>query len=378
MFIYYFPVILCFSVFLIPSVRSNYRAYCLVLLVIWIISCFGYMTGSDWRAYEVWYDQINLSRLYEDDYNSEPSYYILMVLFRSLDFSFWPFFITLKSILFLIIGLFIWRYASEYSLLAWVWFLPKSGYALFVDNPMRNLIAICLFLISIKYLLDNRKVFYILINILALTFHFSAFIAFIFFFFINRKISVKGWVLSFIIVYAFIGNPSVLDYILQRFVGITDHLSAKIYNYTLGLDDSSESYSFSLGMIVQILIFFSCIIFKESLYKMKNGVFIFNSVMTYVLLFRLGSTLGVLNRFQLYLVVPYSIGVAFLAVSMLRRKRMVSYGFLFILSLIMMRSSLKIGTEEEFKYIPYTNYMTYVLSGDQPSYEYRSSYNYKH
>ena len=72
----------------------------LLLLLLGIFLCFGYMTGSDWRVYEQLYNSLNFSNLLENVKGFEFGYPITQIIFKSLGFSFWPFFIILKIICF--------------------------------------------------------------------------------------------------------------------------------------------------------------------------------------------------------------------------------------------------------------------------------------
>lgn len=59
-----------------------------------IIFCGGYMTGSDWASYELLYDKCSVSDLIT--YPHEKGFYVLILLFKSVGISFFPFLIICK------------------------------------------------------------------------------------------------------------------------------------------------------------------------------------------------------------------------------------------------------------------------------------------
>jgi hypothetical protein len=79
-----------------------------------------------------------------------------MLIFKFLKIGFWPFFIFTKVIIFIVFCKAHYQLQGNYIYPILMFFIPYYGYYLFIDNPMRNLIAIAIFLISIKYLLKKN------------------------------------------------------------------------------------------------------------------------------------------------------------------------------------------------------------------------------
>ena len=78
------------------------------------------------------------------------------------------------------------------------------------------------------------------------------------------------------------------------------------------------------------------------------------------------------TRFQLFTAVFYVILVISILKFLDSRIKIYYVGFLLIISLIASKSL------RSNKYIPYSNYLKYVIKNEYPSYEYRDKYNPEH
>ena len=159
--------------------------------------CFGYMIGADWRMYEVeFYD---ISQRLE---SKEPSYYILAQIFRFIGFGFWEF-----SILYKLIGYYvfiiIYRRYSLNNMWGLIYWFPNYALFLWMDHPARNFIAIILFSCALLYL-EKGKVFkYVLLTILASTFHATCLVMLPLYFIVRQTPNNKYyiWLTCVVLVY---------------------------------------------------------------------------------------------------------------------------------------------------------------------------------
>lgn len=103
MFLYFIPPILLY-IGQISFKRSN-AYYCFCVLYIVFFLCFGYMCGSDWRNYEMYYEGIDSTNLILYLLRMEPGYVLLMYLSKILGIGFWEFaiFLNVYYVLFLYI-----------------------------------------------------------------------------------------------------------------------------------------------------------------------------------------------------------------------------------------------------------------------------------
>ena len=76
--------------------------------------CFGYMTGSDWYMYELFYENIEMADLAEQD--KESGYFIVQNFFSKLGVDFWVFHIGIKLLVFYSIVFFIRSFIFNFFL----------------------------------------------------------------------------------------------------------------------------------------------------------------------------------------------------------------------------------------------------------------------
>lgn len=370
MILYIASILLCFVSYSVPQLRKSSLWYNLYMCMLCIFLCFGYMAGSDWRQYEPIYDEIDFHYLFLN-YYAEPGYYIYMLVFKLMHFNFWNFFILTKVIIFILCARTINEYVSEYRYLVWMFFLPWFGFYLFIDNPMRNLIAVAIFLYASHYIINRSFLKYCICICLAASFHFSAIIFFPLYFLFTKRIPTLAYAGLFVVFVGVFANRNLFSSIIRHFFGAIPYIQQKIEFYIIGDNPDGEGKLISLGMFIHLSFFILLLLYRERIEQTKNGIFILNASLFYLLIYRLGSTIDIFSRFQLYLSVFYSIGVVLLINIFVRSSR-----YIYVIGLLCL-SFIATGKIFSFKYIPYTNYLYYVLTDEYPSFEYRSEYNYR-
>ena len=171
MLLYYIPILLCFLSAISRELSDNDRWYWFMGIILCVFYCFGYMTGTDWRVYEDLYNTLDFNHLFYE-YKSEPGYYLYMLPFRFLGIGFWPFFIFTKSMLFVLIYRTMFEYCRDSKYLSLMYFFPWFGMYLFIDNPMRNLIAIGIFIVSFRYVIEKNFWKFFFFNVIGCFFSF--------------------------------------------------------------------------------------------------------------------------------------------------------------------------------------------------------------
>lgn len=369
MFIYFFSFFLLFvSIFIKQSQYKEYLACTLCFLCIFL--CFGYMTGTDWRNYETIYEKIDLDRLFFD-YHHEPGFYVYLLLFKYLDIDFFNVLVFTKVLCFIAVFSTILNYAKEYKYIAMMYFVPWYGFYLFIDNPLRNLIAISIFLCALPHLLNRKFLPYLLLSLLAMSFHITAFIAIPIYFFLTKKINSICWILLFIIFNLVFADRNFIMMLISKLFGSIPYIEGKIENYFELTNEFAKGRVLSLGMIVHTTFFVLLIRYRALFDSDRKMVVVFNSAIVYLLFYRLATTIEVLSRFQLYFAIFFAIAIATLVLAFTERSKTIYISML--LGLCVIAASNKIFAD--YRYIPYTNYLAYVLKGDFPSFAYRSAYN---
>jgi len=373
--LYFIPIVLCGVTPFVRELSANRRWYVCLGVYLCLFYCFGYMTGTDWRVYEEWYYNIDFNRLFFD-YYAEPGYYLYMLLFKSLGIEFWPFFIMTKTIVFIVIYKTIFDYCKESGYLTLMYFLPWFGMYLLIDNPMRNCIAIAIFIYSVRYVVEHKFWKFMFCMLLATSFHISSFVILLTYPLLNRNISNWFYVLFFVLINVFFASRERVINILTLLVGNIPYIQDKIVGYLLLDSEYAQGKLLSFGMLWHIGILILLLCYRDRIAGYiggGKGLFVFNAAMLYLMFLRFGMTIEVFARIQLFFAVYLAIAVGMVLLSFEYRSRIIYICILFMVSCYTCYSKAT-----SYRYVPYTNIVDYVIKRDIPSYSERYFYNYKH
>lgn len=374
--IYLVPVLLCAVTPFFQELSENRKWGIFLGVFLCLFYCFGYMTGSDWRVYEDWYYSLDFNRFYYG-YYAEPGYYLYMMLFRFLGFEFWPFFIMTKVFIFIVIYRTIFDFCKETGYLTLMYFLPWFGMYLLIDNPMRNCISVAIFLLSVKYIMNHQFWKFLLMMLLAASFHFSAILMILVYPLLNRHIPNWIYVILFLLVNFVFANREVVINVLTAVLGNVPYVQDKILGYLLLDSEFAQGKLFSFGMLWHFGLFTLLLCYRERITSYIDGAkgqLVFNAAILYMLFLRFAMTIEVFVRIQLYFSVFLSIAVGLALVSFKYRSRIMAFGLILLVSCYVCLDKAT-GT---FRYVPYTNIVEYTIKGDFPSYSERYYYNYRY
>lgn len=331
------------------------------------------MTGSDWRNYETYYSWLSLP----DGINSltfEPGYKYLSLLFHAIGLPFWPFFIALKLVAFYVVIHFLGKYSSGNKLLflCMTFFLFVFGLYFFIDNPMRNLLAICISYYAYKYLENREMLKASLLILLAAFFHISAVCLFLLIPFYPIKSSNKRIFIAFLLFNILI--MSFYEFLVLKIIGSFSFIpliESKMISYFLDGEGLENNSLISLGFIIQFIFLLLVLYKRKEMEKLPSGKLIFWGTISYIFLYRIAAIVDIFYRIQLYMAVFYCIGVCFVLFAFVRRNNKIVYAtflscYLFYMTYALVTSSTK--------YVPYSSYISYMFSPELP-FEYRSEYN---
>ena len=326
-----------------------------IYLLLGIFLCTSYFNGSDWRQYEVMYKLATFEDI--SSFYAEKGFYIYMCIFKTLGFTFFEFFIVTKFIIYYIFYKILIKSSNFYLVLNIFYY--QMALFLFVDCPLRNLIAIGLVLLGIEYLKKRKKKSFFSYVILATTFHSTA----IFFIIIPLIFKVKKLSrLNIIIVLMLLLNQNILLKVL-RYLPFFEKRLLKFIGTEL-----AEGKIMSIGNIEKLVIVISLVILR-----LKNKIYRENLILTlmYFLLYRIAITFPILFRLALYLQIFYIMGIELVVEKLKLNVKII------VISLFGIYSILNIYkiTNNTYKYIPYTSYLKYI-GKEKPSYNYRNKYNF--
>lgn len=324
--------------------------------------CFGYMTGSDWRAYEEHYYYGFLNRLVE------PGYMFLSDFFSDKGIDFWAFHIFFKCLSFVLIVLLIFTLSEKkylyFSLALWY---ASYGLYMFIDCPFRNTIACGIFSLAVIFFLKKKLLMYFLLIALAMSFHMSAIILIILPFIKLAKFSSKSLVfiyIAFFVVFAF-GGTVFLQSILSSY--LPSFLADRIDYY-----QNSSGSVFSMGIIPRLLCLYLIIKYRDKIIlNNKYGEQVFNLCYGFLIISLIYYVLPMLFRSALFLgpfyVVGFSMGLGEVYKKNIRLLKSVVFA-IFIM--------IVFSTVSKIRYIPYSNILSNIISGTYYDYNYKSNYNY--
>lgn len=193
-------------------------------------------TGTDWEPYLDHFEGFKYTRQWFGNIDQFESGYELFahtVYYLVEDYSF---FLVLNAIIFYWLIIKANNYFSDYKLLSLLLFY---SFSIGILGSNRQLMALGIGLISLKYLFEKKYIYYFLLIGLAYFFHATS-ILFLSYFFLNRTISNKSilFILCISIVIGKTGIPTSIFNLVGGSLGESTSLKTGIY-----LDNSKEELS---------------------------------------------------------------------------------------------------------------------------------------
>ncbi len=347
------------------SEASNDSEKKIYLVVLYVFLCFGYMVGSDWRSYE------------DDFYHTSFGDYTYDIAFQFL-FSYSKYLIPDY---FLVVGIFKCFYLYSLTRLLkeitpyWVSttaiLMPISLCFMLIDNPLRFMIA--LIFVNYGFISYFRKKYMpmALLFFVSIFFHSScAFVLSIFLlslFFADKIGKVNSWilVLEYVVVYVITLNQDFIMSIAEGFsLFATTNLGSKDYGYYF--DDISSDNAYAIGNLLKIVAFAVLVLFHGKTKDDKWESFIYG--MTIISMYMDRFVIMIPAGMRLVIPLQYFYGI-YLTYLVLQKKRYV----LIVLAIIVVSWTRNLWID--YRYIPYTNSIPYILTGHKP-YQERFNFNY--
>jgi hypothetical protein len=216
----------------------------------------------------------------------ERGFIYFTLLFKSLvpNYYAWIFFNSLIDVC--LLDIFIRRY-SKYYVLGFIFFFVFEGIVIEV-NLIRNIKAILLFLISIKYLQERRILPYMLLNILGFFFHSSAIIYLPLYFFLHKEWSKKViWSLFVGGILLLLCRVEYLEPVLRTAGDLIGGRISLMVNLYLESDLYSGSYGlFHFGYLERVVSFFLFMLNYDQLKEQNRDNIVFlNSYVIYFVIY---------------------------------------------------------------------------------------------
>lgn len=348
----------------IDSKKTNKNVRTAYIIALFLFLCFGYMTGSDWRAYELqYYDAETLYRFSTHDKGFYAIYYFLSLYIKDFFLA-----LGLLKCLYLFSLIALLRYATDRWLGVLSIMFAFSLLFMLVNNPLRFMAANIFVNFGLIYALKKDVKKFLIISIPGVLFHPTTIILIL---------TILCGLLAKKIVYT---NKHVLFaiYLIIAFIFSNLEIVQSLYFLTndtlqdLGTK-SYESYEvrnnnsfFTIGSLLRVIYGFIIIYNREIILKAKNGEAIF--AFTLVSLYFSRLVLIVPTGFRL--AIPVGIFYA-ISITIIIYSKVKTYAYFFIIALSIM---LVRDLYNTYVYIPYSNSIPYIITGHK-SYPERDMYN---
>ena len=350
------------------SVRRN--VYHLLTLSGVLIYCCVYLNGTDWPAYEIFFENITWTNLFSESKlrNFELGFSFLLLSLKTIGFNFMISLIIMKVFSFIVISSFFYSFsvsetAQGYSknifLLLFIFYTTSCMY-LYVETIIRFSLALAIVSRSYKYFLSGEFIIYLFIVLLAALFHRTVLIVIPLYFFREIKLpSISLFFLVFLI-YAFF-SPQML---LLVFKFINQYLSnifiIKLVSYLEFTIKLNKVNPLAIGNIVHFLFFILVVIYRKKIECLpKHGKKIFAATIVFFIIYFATIYMGSVSRMRLLYNLFFIISLtAILSVTYVNRT------FVFILCVCFWILGFYLSIDRNFCNKYYTNYITSFLSGN--------------
>ncbi len=371
--IYYFIFFgLCF--FINKLTKHNNIVRTILIMALFAFLCFGYMTGSDWRAYEMDYMSKSFDRA---TILGEVGFVHVSNFFSMFISDFWLYAGLMKSVYLLSLILLISLFTKDVFATIAISF-SNSLLFMLIDCPMRFMMALSLLFIGffLFFRYDKRviRISAILLMFSSIYMHKISFVVILLLsmgFLSRRAIRIRPIFVfaAFLFMLVLAGSSGIFDYLFASVVPILD--ADRFDSYTGAELSSIYTFGTLKFIILLIIILFN----KEIIIKSnKYGHLVyFYTILFYILypiiarvptLFRINIAYGIFADISLVYILYYHFK---------------SHGFFyFSCKAIILLSVIYVlyqNCRENYKITPYSNSIPYIVSGQHLPYTYRDSYN---
>ena len=342
-----------FSSKMISTFRNIY------LLWLYIFLCFGYMTGSDWRSYELEYNSNT-----DIGNSTELASRFIFNNCPLIISDFWVFFGLFKCLYLFSVQRVVKKISSKWlSVLSML--LPGSLMFMLIDNPFRYMLALIVINFAVIFLLEKKYLLYFVIGIISIFFHSTALIPLLLFFLINilpnRIFDIKSSILVpfYILFTLLMSSLSNVSFFQEYIYSIFLDFGFKDYSVYTAEDNSSF---FTIGNLLTLFTGIILILSRTEIkYSFKYGSIVVKMILFSVFFQKLCLMIPTGFRMNIPFSVFTATGLVFLmyhGISSLKIKHNIAFLLIFLLTLIPMMRNIYYS----YVYIPYSNSIPYIFS----------------
>lgn len=363
-----FSILSIFDVFIIKNKKR--KIYILIVTLIIYLYFFGLrgFIAFDWQEYYPNFLNINplndflKSGILNNGNKQFEKGFEIWVSVLKIFFNNWSFYIFFTTFIDVICLFIIFYIFSPYPIFSIFLFLGFNGLQIQLDL-MRNIKAILIFLYSLKYLINNKKIPYFILNIIGVFLHRSSLIFLILTYFLRREFyKYKKSLLTFFvlgIIFLLFSNSAlyeILNFIKNLFLKSNINLIKQIYfklDYYLNSTLYSSARGIGIGFLEKIFTFVLFYAYREKINKNKVGVIFFNIYLCYISTYLYGSGVKIIfERLGLLFICSYWILYPILLKNFLGIKKILIFIFLICFCIIRMNLIYILNTSlyERYRY----------------------------
>jgi|GEM_PF-4666461 len=338
-------IIILFVLSFFSFIRKEIKIKKLLILVLTLFLCFSYEMGSDWNSYYNIYKKVNISGLYT--YGYEKGFYIYTYILKNVLNNFWIYYVGTKLLIIITFFKLFKYFLKKDNLLIIMLFYVQIGIYLFIDCPLRNLIAIGLSNLALLKLLKKDQISYLVLTLIGVLFHKTIVITFINYFIVNFfKIQKKKYIYGSIVILLIFFQQ---DLILKVIINVGDVIPVvreRLLSHYLNTERFQEQ-GINIVYIEKLLLLLYGIKNKEKLeYQFKKlGVVALHLSVVYFYLYHISRKIPILFRFSLYYKIFPLILLVLLIKIMSKEKRIIVKICYILYSLLMLVQMLKNAQE---------------------------------
>lgn len=350
---------------IVDSLDSSRFKNIRILFIFWlfVFLCFSYTNGSDWRSYEL--DYYSGYQKYVER-GMDFGFVFIMRSFKTIISDFWLTLGVLK-IIYLCTCMSLFKLFTDKWISATVMMMPLSLLFMIIDNPLRYMVAMTFFNLSMICIIKNRIVYAILLSLLSLTCHQAIIICLPFLLLLKTNFisSIKSpYLIAIYISLLILSNQIERMQDLQLFGGFVMSSLFGREDMLLHYGSDEPENLLNLGTIINFALFLVVIIFRKKIIR-ESGNNSFSLAVLYFYIFNLSHALPVGHRLRVPMTFFGCIAFTYIIYS----RNMLRY----IVVVILASSMIKM-INNTYQYIPYTNSIPYILIGHKP-YNERFNYN---
>ncbi len=340
------------------------KLYYFCFMVFWLLSGLRYETGVDWPGYTLFFKN-SLSPMeavnsyFSGNFEFELGYTLLNAFVRLFTDNVQWLFLLVSFITSFLLFVSLPKYSNKLFLSLLTYF--SIFYFVLDMSGIRQCIALNIFLYSIQFIINGRFGRYVLLILIAASFHTSALILIPFYFIL--KVNFKSYILLFVSLVGMLISLlkiSWISIVLEKIIGafFVAAITGKLYGY----GNREDVRSFGFGFVLNILILLFLILKRKSFKDQKLfNVFLNMYVVGLFFYYFTWELTEMSSRFRLYFVISNLVIFPFIVdlyKPMFKKYAVVMFTVCF--SFFYCRPYI-LGERKVISYVPYQNYLIHIF-----------------